>query len=430
MKGTLAVVLVVSVLGCAPSPAMKAAQGGDRSALHDALQARERAGDLSTREAASLARAVADREVRGAPAGEALDRVRDVRPCARELDGALRARMATRDAAGAEAALARIDARGLSLGDARELGAGSDAPMRRVRARGLVRTEDRRERLLALADADPGVRREAARAARDAGDAADLSALVEAARLDPEPLVRTEAVRAIAALPPTPGGEAAVALRDLWTAGDEPLRGDVAVALAGTPVWGAGGREALRVIVASGEGSAAVEAAAAVLRRRDADVDLGDAALGQLVRSIDGGSRVTRLQSLAQAPLDRPRVLEAVGRAAADDDLEVRVAALARLVEVRDSRGVPGLEALAQPGSPVAVPAQLALAFAGDRRVQAWLETSLEAPSSQDRLAAAMALSAMGVAGRAASLLADPDAAVRVRAACAIMMAARVRGAQ
>lgn len=258
MKGTLAAVLAVSVLGCARSPAMRAAESGDRPALHDALEGRERAGDLSTAEAASLARVVADREVRGAPAGEALDRVRDVRSCARELDGALAARMAARDAAGAEAALARIDGRGLSLGAARELGVGPDGPMRRVRARGLVRPEDRPERLLALADADPAVRREAVRAARDAADAADLSALVEAARLDPEPLVRTDAVRAIAALPGTPGGEAASALRDLWTAGDQPLKGDVAVALAGAPVWGAGGREALRVIVASKEGPGAI----------------------------------------------------------------------------------------------------------------------------------------------------------------------------
>jgi hypothetical protein len=292
-----------------------------------------------------------------------------------------------------------------------------------------VRPEDRALRLRALVDDDPFVRRQAARAAHDAGDAADLGALGEAARLDPEPIVRTEAVRAMAALPASASGQAADMLRDLWTAGDDGLREDIALAWAAPAIWDAGGREALRVLVAGGRGPGAIEAAAAILHHRDASPESTQAAVGQLVRSIEIGPRVTRMQALAQAPLDRSDLLTAVEKAASDDDLEIRVGALSRIAGVasgpRQAAAVAALEALAQPGGDVAQRARFALASARDRRVQAWIEGDLRAPAPEDRLGAATSLAMMGVPARAAPLLADADAAVRVRAACTIVMAAR-----
>ena len=296
--------------------------------------------------------------------------------------------MRVHDAAGADAALARIAGRGLSLGDARAFADDTDPRWRAVGARALVRPKDRDARLRALVDDDPLVRREAARAARDAADVADLTALAEAARLDPEPIVRTEAVRALAALPPTAGGQAADLLRDLWTGGDDGLREDIALAWASPGVWDAGGREALRILVAAGRGPGAIEAAAAVLRHADASLESVQAAIGQLSRAIETGSRATRLQALAQAPLDRGELLEAVRKASSDEDLEVRVGALARLAvsggapgdrSAQASDAVTALEALAQPGAAVAQRARFALARAGDRRVQAWIEGDLGA---------------------------------------------------
>ncbi len=374
-------------------------------------------------------------DLRSAPPAEATVRVRDALACAHELDDALAARMRVHDAAGADAALARIAGRGLSLGDARAFADDTDPHWRAVGARALVRTKDRDARLQALVDDDPLVRREAARAARDAADAADLTALGEAARLDPEPIVRTEAVRALAALPPTPGGQTADLLRDLWTGGDDGLREDIALAWASPSVWEAGGREALRILVAAGRGPGAIEAAAAVLRHADASIESVQAAIGQLARSIETGSRAARLQALAQAPLDRGELLDAVRKASSDEDLEVRVGALGRLA-VREGGAagartaqagdaVIALEALAQPGGAVAQRARFALASAGDRRVQAWIEGDLAASAPEDRLGAATALATLGVSARAAPLLADADPAVRVRAACTLVMAAR-----
>jgi hypothetical protein len=423
--------LVAALLtACAASPEMRAAGRGDQAALRGAIAARERSGTLSSGDAASIAKEVAGRELRSAPPAEATDRIRDVLACAHELDDALADRMRVHDAAGADAALARIAGRGLSLGAARAFAGDADPRWRAVGVRALVRPEDREARLRALVDDDPFVRRQAARAARDAADVADLTALGEAARLDPEPIVRTEAVRALAGLPPTPGAQVADLLRDLWTGGDDGLREDIALAWAAPAVWDAGGREALRILVAAGRGLGAIEAAAAVLRHGDAPAESVQAAIGQLARSIETGSRAARLQALAQAPLDRSDLLDAVRKASSDDDLEVRVGALSRLAarggrSAQASDAIAALEALAQPGGPVAQRARFALASAGDRRVQAWIEGDLGAPAAEDRLGAATSLATLGVPARAAPLLADDDPAVRVRAACTIVMGAR-----
>jgi HEAT repeat protein len=241
-------------------------------------------------------------------------------------------------------------------------------------------------------------------------------------------MVRTEAVRTIATLPAAPGSDVAVKLRDLWTGGDEGLREDIARAWAATPIWGAGGRDALRVVLAAGQGSAVVEGAAAVLRRKDADAEVTSLATGVMSRAIEGGSRRTRLQGIAEAPLDadhgsfRPVLRKAV----ADDDLDVRVSALSRLAEAREGGAAEQLEVLAQPGASVAARARFALAEAGDRRIQLWLEQDLSAEAPETRLAAGTALAALGVAARAAPLLADADVSVRLRAACTLVGAARV----
>src|SRR5580692_8945329 len=137
MKRVLCIGLWVTG-ACASSPGMQAAQDGDQKALASAVAVHEKRGDLSNADAASLARTVADRDLRAAKGGDALTLVRQARPCARELDDALAFRTKSRDDAGAEAALARIDGRGLDLSDAREWWGDRDGAWRAVGARGLV----------------------------------------------------------------------------------------------------------------------------------------------------------------------------------------------------------------------------------------------------------------------------------------------------
>jgi HEAT repeat protein len=424
----MAVLIALGGAACATRSAMRAVERGDLAALRADIGVREKAGRISNRDAACLARAVAERDLRAAFGPDAVERVRDARSCAHELDGALAARMATHDAAGAEAALARIESGGLDLDDVRVFVADAQPAWRAVATRALVRPADRDARIHALVDPDPQVRRQAARAAREAGNAGDLIPLVEVARVDPQPIVRTEAVRAIANLRATPNGGAIVdALRDVWTLGDDALREDIVLAWSSPTLWGTGGREALRVVVAADHGHAAIEAAAAVLRHRDADDDVAQLAVAQLVRAIEGGSRASRLHALAQSPLDRRELFDSVQAVTGDDDVQVRVAALARLAETRSARVKDDLVLLSGTGSPVAGRARFALAASGDRRVQAWVEQDLAADQPEVRLAAGTELAAMGVAARGAFLLADEDPGVRMRAACTIVMAVRGR---
>jgi hypothetical protein len=432
---TLVALFVGSVsIGCASS-AMKAAERGDLAALKSDIAARETAGDLSNAEAARIARAVAEREVREANAKDALERVREVSACSYELDGVLADRAKTRDDAGAAAALARLESGKMDADDARGFVTSTDDAWRAVGARALVREEDRGARQHALLDPAPRVRRQAMRAAQTASDSADLDPLTEAARVDPEPLLRSEAVRAIAALPPRSGPGVANRLRDLWVNADDGIREDIALAWASPSVYAAGGREALLVLLTTGHGAGVIEGAAAVMRAWEGrDAEILDASAALVLRAIESGAKRHRMHALAVARVDKRKdLLDAVVKTSDDDDPEVRVAALARLasLDAHRDRAIKLLEAYAAlgkdgGGGPLAMRAKLALASAGDLSVQQWIEADLKSASSWERLAAASDLAALGRSARAAPLLADGDVSVRTRAACTLMMAARV----
>ncbi|HEX3345776.1 MAG TPA: hypothetical protein VHS09_14430, partial [Polyangiaceae bacterium] len=74
MKRLLLSGLVLWAGACASSPAMRAAESGDRSALKSAVDSAERAATLTNHDAAALARTVARREVREATGPAAIER--------------------------------------------------------------------------------------------------------------------------------------------------------------------------------------------------------------------------------------------------------------------------------------------------------------------------------------------------------------------
>jgi HEAT repeat protein len=450
MRRSSSLLALLLASACASSPVVHDAQRGDFAALRADVTPREHAGTLSNREAADIARAVARWELTLSPKDEQLAHVREVRACAFELDGSLADREETHDAAGAEAALARVESGSVGAGSAREHLGDADDAWRAVGARGLVRRDDdARARARAFVDPAPAVRRAALHAAAIARDPLDVEHLAEVARLDPDPVVRTDATRALGAI----GGPLAFAkLRDLWSAVDEPQREDVAAAYAAGPTWDAGGKEELRVVLAAAHGPAAIEGAGAVLRGPSRDAAIDSAASALLARTIWSGplhgetsgtpsskaSRRDRLHAVAVVPSTvaalRPAILDALRAASKDDDVVVRVAVLARLTSSPPDRAaaVEALEGLAAPDAgparaPTASRARLALAEAGDLRVQSWVESDLVAHDAATRLAAATALAALGRAGRAAPLLADDDPGVRTRAACTVLLGARSR---
>ncbi len=431
--------LLLSVLlvpACASTPGIGAAERGDYPSLKQEIEARHRAGSLTEAQATKLAKAVAEHEVASAKGDDAIARVREVRACARELDDVLARRQDARDGAGAEAAWARVESGELSLGSVRALASDSDDGYRAVGTLALTRRDDAPQRRRAMTDGSPRVRRAAMRAALTAEDADDAATLLESARLDPEPIVRTDAVRALAHVPAN--AESANKLRDLWASADAPLREDIALAWASPSVYAAGGREALRVLIATKSGPAALSAATAVAHGRPGrDTELELSALALLARTIHSGPRRDRLHAIAGAPLapsakapsPDAEVLSALRLAADDDDREVRIGALARLTEVATDKpsAVTRLEAIAANEGPEGAHARSALASAGDARVQAWLEADLAAESESARILAANGLASLHRAARAARLLVAPEASVRTRAACTILMAARSR---
>ena len=108
--------------------------------------------------------------------------------------------MKTRDGAGAEAALSRLEDGKLGDGDARTWLDDADDRWRAVGARTLHRDEDWARRHAAILDPSARVRRSAIRAAATAKDASDLDLLFETARVDPELMLRNEALRSISAI--------------------------------------------------------------------------------------------------------------------------------------------------------------------------------------------------------------------------------------
>lgn len=434
--GLLAVTL--SGLGCG-NGLVAAAERGDRGAVSRGIAEAHARGELSDRRAADLGLAVARRELEIARGRDAVERLEDLSPCAAELDGTLAALAERRDEAGARAAMLRVESGAMSRAAAREwLGDGDDA-WRAVAVRALTGPDDGPMRREALLAGSPEIRRAAVAASREAADRADLDALFEAARVDPDLLTRSQALRAIGEIARRTTGHAresvgrsvAMRLRDLWSAGDDALRQDVAVGWVLSPTYEQGGREALGVYLGNPSATGRIAVAAAVLRNaRDgsADREVAAAAEALLVRVLGEGSVRDRLHALAASPLTATLGREIAKLAASPAEPEVRVAAWSRLLESEPYRAQASRE-LVRHASVAAGDlgrrARHALASQRWLPVQAWIERDLRAPRALDRLAAAHALAELGRAARAAPLLVDDDASVRARVACVLVAAGR-----
>jgi hypothetical protein len=418
------------VTSCASSPAVSAARRGDSTALAAAVAPALRAGSLQNDDAAQIARAVAEHTIETSKGDDAQARVRELRMCARDLESALSSRAETHDAAGAEAALGLLDVGAWSDATAREWLKDPSDDWRAVGVRGLVRKEDMGARARAMLDPSVKVRRAAMRATMTVDD---VGPLLEAARVDPDLMARSEAVRAIARIDPS-SRDTALRLHDLWTTSDDALREDIARAYVSPNIAGAGGAEELRGLLAAGHGLGVVGVAASVVMgSRTApsgapvfDEETRKSAVALLVRTIDQAPRRERLLALAMAPLSNADVRSAVKRATAEtNDLDTREAALARLLDVPAERETAkkALFAFASPSSPETISrrARLALAAEGEIAVQAWIEADLNNADATVKLMAASALVTLHRGARAALLLADPNAHVRTSAACTLL---------
>jgi HEAT repeat protein len=407
------------VLGCGASASMRAAERGDLNGLRAAI-ARERAAcKLERAEVVALAKASADRELLQARPAEALARIEEARACARALSDPLEKLARSEGEVGAVATLALLET---TAGDKdgawrlRRYGASASAWWRAVAARAAVGEELGPARRTFYGDGDERVRLAALRAALERADRADRRPLLEAARLDPNPLARALASRALGSIADE---DVVLALRDIYARADEGLRQSIVDAWAQRQAAEAGGLRELFRVAENERGAPTIEAAWVLLRfpRVDRAVPVGTHVI---LRAIADGLARDRVLAIMDAPLADPRVVPALRKAAMSSEPNVKAAALSRLAESAATRAeaLRDLSAWAQTGSRDALHA---LVRAGDRAAARKVAEELASPVPETRIAAARLLIGAGELDRAADLLADRDAHVRMTVACAIV---------
>lgn len=424
-------------LGCASSPAMRAAEEGRFADLRKAIEEDLRSAELDAEQARGLARTVTAREIRHALGTVGVERVEVLASCAQEVRDPLLERAQKNDEVGAAAARLLVDRELVDTGDIRiraqqaELSArdaSAAIAWKAVDTRLLWKAEDGAERRRRMLDGDEDVRVAALRAAVDAGDAADLDLLLEAARVDPQPLARTMAIRALGAI----GGERAVlGLKDVWALADEPRRQVITTAWATSRSIDAGGRRELWWAAETQSGTLGIAAAIALVRARDPKAD---GVLGVLVRAIESGTTLERVYAINVSPLASAPVNKAIVKAQDDGDEAVALAAISRRVESSgEGSAKPGtqerealiakLVRMAGFESAIGQRARASLARARVRDVLPALERDTESKNMKIRQAAGQNLAAMGELSRAAVLLSDGEPQVRVAVGCAILSA-------
>lgn len=443
-------------LACGATPAMRAAEAGDYAALQTSLTGRS---DVDLGEARDIARRVLTRDIETAQGITGRRGLDAIGRCARRVADSIDRRSQHDDELGAFAARLRVDL-GLApplayaprLDDpapywraaaARSMGLPASSSEEMPRTRGDLERAGIWRRQLML-DPSGEVRIAALRAAVDAADSEDLVAVLEAARLDPEPEARLMAIQAAGAIGTR---EAVLRLVDLWPRSDEEAR------LAIVGAWAAAARKPrrdpgpdrcmaspgteslhprcvalgqLRRISDQSDGMPSLVAALELIHDTPparAGTPEGHAA-AVVERMIDGASTRVRIEAILSAPSSWPHLLEAIVDASKDHDDRVAAAALSRMTElggVERDEALAKLRELAADDGLAADRAKQALVDAGDRQVVPLLASDVKAASAEQRAEAAERYARLGQVTEALGLVADRDVTVRARAACAIL---------
>jgi hypothetical protein len=416
------VLAALSGFGCARPRSVKTAAGGDLVGLKAAIAQERASGKLDKKRVTEVAKAVAEREIRHATDLDALARIDEARACWRPLSDALEERARRSDDSGAAATLALLDGRSNRPGDGDALlrkHEKSQSPLwRAVSARGAVGTKLGEARRKFYIDPDERVRLAALRAALESPDPADGAPLLEAARLDPNPVAQAIAARAAGGIA---SAEIVVALRDRYATADEGLRQSIVGAWGRPALAKAGGQRQLVAVAEKERGAAAIEAGA-LLVQTGSDAEARGAGRRALLLGIREGLSRDRILAIGHAPMAERDMMEAVNKAAGDVDVSVKVAALTRLSEVAETRtkAWSELRRLADKGARDAL---FALARAGDAGAAEGVVKELSSTDPEARLRAMNVLVAAGRFASAADLLADAHAGVRMRASCAVLSA-------
>jgi len=416
--------LCVALLGgCGPKPPARTALTGNLAQLKRDIQDAQKAGKLDHAAVLDLARAVAERELASAQGSSGAVRVRSLRSCAQPLSRAMKRRAQTDDDVAAELTLILLETHAADKDELLHRYARSErGAWRAVAARAADRAIDTDLRQAFFVDADERVRRAAFSTALEVRDARELEALLESARVDPDPQSQSLAIRAAGAI----GGERAVlALKDLWARADDATRMAIVDAWAARASFTDGGARELGFAAESGSGLAAVSACYALAQSSGPDSAVADA---RLRRYITDGSDDEQRLALTVAPMNT-ETEAAIAKAAQGASPELRVVALNRLLGVpkrradalRELRDLAGKKAGSEAEVRAQSEARSALARAGDDSVKASLLNALHEPDAATRSRAARGLTHLGDYSNAATVLADDEPDLRSDTACFIL---------
>lgn len=405
--------LIALTPACTSVPARTALQG-DLPALKAAIEQAEKSDGLSASGVRELAGAVLKRELSAAPepSGAAAEDFPDVKACAGEIRSVLEEVANGASDYSTPAAMALLDA-----GYSAPSGAGPTAEA--IEARQAVGSRAGERRRALFLNGDAAVRRAALGAALEGASEAtpaDVAALAEAARLDPDPGARKLAIQALGRVG---DGAAVVALVDVFASAAPEERREIISAWALPSSFAAGGGEQLEAL-ARGTGSMSVQASIVLA----AHAESAALASATLVRAIEGERSEQQLDALAAAPWSDAAVREAIAKARQHSDPAVRVLALFRFVEAGaadDSVGRELTELASDEATPVGAVARAALARLGKNDMKAALRADLGAPAAARRTLAALALLELKDWSGAARALGDDSPEVRRTVACQVL---------
>ncbi len=408
----------LSLAACTPSTLSQVALDGELPTLREEIQSAQQAGKLSSSDVRELAEAVAVREITSAAGDDGVARIRDLRACASRLDGALSDRAEQEDAVGAAAMLALLDAGEADADDNFERYISAKDPnWHAVGARSAVGKERSEARRRAFLDGDLRVRRAAFHAALEEPVDSDLPLALEAARLDPDPLVRSLGVRLAGSI----GGRPAVrALRDLWERAETETRQAIVDAWAAPRSVTRGGQEQLLWAMESQKGLPSIVAA---VRLSSKTSPYREAALATLARAISTGPVDEQRLAVLLAPRD-PSLVAPLETLSKSEDAHAAVlasAALGRSPKTAAAAKTRLRELASHRRVLISRQARAALVVMGDRELAPKLVAELNSQSPERRRQAAVDLLRLDLYSEAAIVLADPVGRVRTQVACSVL---------
>lgn len=419
--------LVLLVACQKSSPALNYARQGATISLRAELDDAQRTGRLTEQLLSQVAQSTLEGELHRSHGPDGATWVRGLTPCALALERELEARAETQDSVGGEAALLLFEKHAWRGAAPKTFKTSQSDAFRALYARSL--DESSEERRLLLSDPDERVRSATLEAILLSGAEADRSVLFEVARLDPNPLLRSKALRALGRI----GGPRTLEffldrLRDPSAA----ERSAVVEGLTELARTEETAREELHRLAHVERGQLALTLARSLYTSEATPLPGDDseqkthseerrtAALSRLFALASEGTREERRFALQLYPVDAPGYETLLTRAEADTDDQVLLTALVRRMTQKDHQRAAETKLLhwARGVTSPAQQARAALASFGSSQVLPLLRADARHTNPVVRRVAGFGLIRLGDTPSVARLLSDPDRSVRTDLAC------------